>query len=115
VTLTDHFSSPFDREAELNSLYTLTLGPASLPAEELLNSNAWHELTLSWDFRSKTCRVETDGRADHVIPQLKTISEGANYLRFRVLSDEPSRGGLLVESVVAQIDLNVPPEKSVPR
>ncbi len=35
VTLTDHFSSPFDREAELNALYTLDAGARTiLSAEE---------------------------------------------------------------------------------
>jgi hypothetical protein len=115
ITLTDHFSSPFDREAELNSLYTLTLGPASLRGAEPLAANAWHELTLSWDFRSKTCRCQIDGRAGRSIPQLRALSEGANYLRFHVLRDGPSRGGLLVESVTVQVDLSVPAEPGAPR
>jgi hypothetical protein len=115
VTLTDHFSSPFDREAELNALYTFALGADSSPASGPLDSDSWHDLALSWDFRSKTCRASIDGRAERVLPQLKAISEGANYLRFRVLSDEPNHGGLLVESVEAKIDLSVPAEGAVPR
>ncbi len=96
----------------------LTLGPERfcLPRSgvEFL-TDAWHELVLSWDFRSKSCRVEIDGRAGHALPQLRAISEGANYLRLRVLSDEPRQGGLMVESVAAKVDLNVPPEIDVPR
>jgi len=99
----------------LNALYTFALGADSSPASGPLDSDSWHDLALSWDFRSKTCRASIDGRAERVLPQLKAISEGANYLRFRVLGDEPNHGGLLVESVEAKIDLSVPAESAVPR
>jgi hypothetical protein len=117
ITLTDHFSSPFDREAELNGLFTISLSAdASLKDGVRIGNDRSHELDLSWDFRDHACRARVDGIEWKVVPQLRVISEGANYLRFRVLSDHPTAGGILIESVEARVDQNVAAESSgVPR
>jgi hypothetical protein len=104
VTLTDHFSSPFDEEAELNGLFTLSLKAGELIANgQTLNASTWHDLDLGWDFTKRVCRVSIDGIAWRAIPQARLTSEGANYLRFRITNREPVSGGLLVESVFAKV------------
>jgi hypothetical protein len=117
ITLTDHFSSPFDREAEVNSVYSFEHHPTTMLLVESARGRekSWHEMALSWDFRTRTCRVELDGLFHAAIPQLRAVSEGVNYLRFRVLSDEPNSSGMIVESVAAKVDLNDPTEVKVPR
>jgi hypothetical protein len=107
--LTDHFSSPFDREGELNGLYTLSLAAgSSLSRGRSLQPAVWHDLELRWDFGKRACRAVIDGADWRVLPQLRLVSEGANYLRFRIQSDRPAHGGLLIESVSAHVERSVP-------
>jgi hypothetical protein len=105
VTLTDHYSSPFDREAELYGLFTLTLSPKETwPSGSPAKAGQTHELVLDWDFAQRTCGVSIDGARWKELPQLKLNSEGANYLRFRVAEDAPAAGGLLIESIAAKVE-----------
>lgn len=100
VSLTDHFSSPFDKEAELHALFALRLMPGlRLPNGDPLRTGTSYVLELRWSFADRNCAVSVDGAHWQNLPQQKLISEGANYLRFRVASDEPADGGLLIESV----------------
>ena len=115
VTLTDHFSSPFDRQADLNGLFSLSLLADRMPADADAGAAAdgapvecWHELELTWDFATRQCLASLDGKRWRELPQLRLASEGVNYLRFRAESDAPVAGGILVESVSADIDLTAP-------
>jgi hypothetical protein len=48
--------------------------------------------------------------------QLKIVSEGAICVRFRVLSDCLDEGGIILESVVAKVDIAIPSsDVQVPR
>ncbi|MBX9791850.1 MAG: glycoside hydrolase [Pirellulales bacterium] len=114
VTLTDHFSSPFDRQAELNGLFSLALSADTMPRRDAdaaggSSSVGWHELVLAWDFATRRCVVSLDGRVWRELPQLRLGSHGVNYLRFRAASDTPIAGGVLVESVAAKVDPTAPP------
>lgn len=115
VTLTDHFSAPFDRQAELNGLFSLSLSADRMPAEAAADEAAsgarnhhWHELELAWDFAKRQCVATLDGKPWRELPQLRLASEGVNYLRFRAESDTPVAGGILVESVSADVDPAAP-------
>ena len=104
ITLADHFSTPFDKEAERNGLFSLNLVEGELlPGGKRLRAGETHELGLNWDFDERACQVSLDGEPWKEAPQRKLDSEGASYLRFHVLSDEPARGGLLIESITADV------------
>jgi len=108
ITLTDHFSSPFDDEAEWNGLFTARLKPGDGPADALLREGTWHDLELSWDAQQRTCAVSLDGRPWKELPQLRILTEGANYLRFRTLANGATPGGIRIESVAARVELVKP-------
>ena len=109
VTLTDHFSSPFDRQAELNGLFSLSLSADSMPASAAgAAADRWHELDLTWDFGTRRCVASLDGSPWRELPQLRLASDGVNYLRFRAESDTPVAGGILVKSVSAAVDPTAP-------
>lgn len=103
ITLTDHYSSPFDAQAELNGLYTLKLAQGGGPDGNRLSSGTWHDLELTWDVRKRACQVSLDGQASKELPQLRLVTEGACYLRFRSLCDPSVAGGIELESVRAHV------------
>jgi hypothetical protein len=106
IVLTDHFSSPFDREAELNGLFHFTLSSDGGSANDRpLEPERSYELGLTWDLDARRCVASIDGMARRELPQLRLASDGVNYVRFRAASDEPSDGGLLIESISSQIEL----------
>ncbi len=110
ITLTDHFSSPFDREAELNGLFQMTLPPIDTPsADDSLESGTWHELALSWDFSLRRCVATIDGRPWRELAQRRLASEGVHYARFRAESDTPQARGILIESISAEIEASAFP------
>src|SRR5262249_11878563 len=103
----DHFSSPFDKEAELNALYSVTLSAnRDLPNSQHLEPGSTHEMALEWNFAERVCKVSIDGSRRSELLQQRLASEGANYLRLRLLDNEPVRGGLLIESVSATVESN---------
>ena len=105
ITLTDHFSSPFDVEGELNGLFTLSLAAEEAgPNGRLLKPNSWHDLELTWDLDKRTCAASVDQSRWAELPLLRLMTEGACYLRFRSLADGPAKGGMLIESVSARVE-----------
>jgi hypothetical protein len=105
ITLTDHFSSPFDVEGEINGLFTLGLSAdGSGPEGHRLKAGAWHDLEFQWDVDTRTCVVSIDQSGWTKLPLQRLMTEGACYLRFRSLADVPTEGGMLVESVSAHVE-----------
>ena len=106
ISLTDHFSVPFDTEAEVQALYDLTIRPdARLAASKIrLEPGRWHRLDFRWDFDRSQCSVFVDDESESVsLPQLRAISDGVNYLRLRSTSEKGSDRGFLVESVQVEV------------
>ena len=108
ISLTDHFSPPFDPEAEVHSLYTLYVSPdGRLNGASGLESKKWHLVNFIWDFAQGTCRVFIDSMSKPtvVLRQLKMLSDGACYLRLRASQLDPllklpkDDTGLLVQFV----------------
>ncbi len=61
IGLTDHFSTPFDREAQIFNLYNIEIGPdGKLPNGRKLTLGQWHDLQLDWSTRRGVCRVTLD-------------------------------------------------------
>ena len=75
----------------------------------------WHTLTLRWDVRAGTCRIELDGQtvrslkphvandlADAQPPQSRAVPNGLSYLMLRSTAARPDPAGWLVDSVSAE-------------
>jgi hypothetical protein len=104
LSLTDHFSVPFDSEAELNAVYDLAIGPdGQIASGTKLAPNRWYELAFAWDPVQRKCSVTVDGRQVAVLPQLKVTNSGPNYLRVHATAERPGDAGFLVESVAANV------------
>lgn len=72
VSLSDHFSAPFDIEDDLWSLF-------NIPMEA--RDDAWHTVRLTWDIAdARACKVEVDGRETSRVA-LEHRTRGACYLR----------------------------------
>ena len=84
LSLTDHFSVPFDDEAELESLWSVRLA-------EILRAGAWHDLEIEWDVDTGGCRLRVDGADTGVLRAQRRATEGASYLRLRLPAAEGPR------------------------
>lgn len=102
VGLTDHYSTPFDAEDVFYNLFNLHLQPGATRGGARLQENRWYTLLLEWDTERRHCRVSLDGRVVATLQQTREAT-GVNYLRFRALGSGPTRGGLLVRAVSADV------------
>ncbi len=101
--LTDHFSVPFDAEDIFHNVFNVEIGSdGALPTGERLQPGRWHDLLLDWDTDRGQCTVMNAGRE---VTKLKLRREtvGPSYLRVRSTAAGPDRGGLLIESVSADV------------
>lgn len=104
VSLTDHFSVPFDPEAELNAVYDLPIQSDGHIAQDVsLSSGAWHEIEFDWSDQLRRCSVSVDGRHVAFLPQMKLSDSGPNYIRIFATSQESGDGGLEIESISADV------------
>jgi len=104
VGITDHFSVPFDEEAEIHNLFNVHIGAdGKVKNGRIAEADAWHTLEMQWDGRKRTCRVTVDGQDACVIPQSRE-SAGACYLRLSSTAEAEGDGGFLVES--AKVDVS---------
>jgi hypothetical protein len=103
ISLTDHFSVPFDPEAELNALYDLAIDADGRLSSTILMPDHWYQLVLAWDPLIRKCIVTVDGRKATVLPQLKLTNSGPNYLRLHATSEQPQDAGFLIDSVAVEI------------
>jgi BNR repeat-like domain len=98
ITLTDHYSVPFDPEAELNALYTFTVASGGLPGSVNLNPGVWHLVALEWNSGRELCSVSVDGRLVSVLRQMRRSST-LSYIRFSSMSETSEASGLDIEYV----------------
>ncbi len=99
IALTDHFSTPFDQEDHIHSLYNLAIDEeGKLEGRTRLESDRWYDLTLEWDNKRSRCTVQLDKKEVSVLP-LRRETLGVNYLRIRSTAEDTDEAGLLVESV----------------
>ena len=100
LSLTDHFSVPFDLEAHMHSAFTIEIGPAGeLPGGGSLPPGEWHDLTLDWSVGDNRCRVRVGGRRIATLPLLRR-TPGVCYLRLSSPARETDAAGFAVRSVV---------------
>ncbi|MEX0643521.1 MAG: sialidase family protein [Pirellulales bacterium] len=102
IGLTDHFSVPWDLEAEFHNAFNLPIAASGelLPGAKL-GLAQWHDLDLAWDTEIGECEVYLDGRQVGTIKDNRRTS-GVNYVRFRSTSAQPD-GGLVIRSVTAEV------------
>lgn len=96
VTLTDHYSVPFDPEAELNALYTFTLAPGETPGRGTIRPGVWHTIELDWDSGRQVCNVSVDGRRVRILKQMRASST-LSYIRLNSVSEKSESAGLEIE------------------
>lgn len=108
--LTDHFSVPWDQEAEFYNVFNLSI-PASgriFPNVRLATSH-WYQLTLQWNTERRKCRVLIDGKLAGVLEDNRRAI-GLNYLRLHSASTEPD-AGLLLRCVSVDVSESWPDAK----
>jgi hypothetical protein len=102
ISVADHYSTPFDLEAELYALYHLHIGQEGLVGNSTqLDPGRWYAVTIKWDAAQNEAVAYIDGRRAAVLPQQHPTESGPNYLRLRAMSEDTSDAGFLVESVAA--------------
>lgn len=98
LLLTDHYSSPFDEQAKLESVYGLQIGGADgakLPAGE------WTDLELAWDGESQQCRVSIGGKQAGVLSSQRRA--GVCYVRLSAIDRTAGGGSLLIDAIEAEV------------
>jgi hypothetical protein len=114
LSLTDHFSTPFDPQDQFHNTFNVEVAPeGEIAGRPALEARRWHKVELSWDtHEDRTCRVSVDGRPVATVPQLHE-TRGVNYLRVVVLSELHDHAGLWIESAAA--DVEPPPARTTTR
>lgn len=106
ITITDHYSTPFDTEDEFHSMFNLLIGPgpdSRLTEASRLEPGRWHLLELGWDCAARReCDVRLDGHAVTALPLLRE-TDGVNYLRIVSTAEERDPAGLWIQSTEAEI------------
>lgn len=102
IGLTDHFSTPFDLEDGFHNVFMLTVGLARSVEGVCLEAGRWQDLCIDWDTSRRKCRVRVNGQLIRIGLQQR-VSAGISYLRLRAAAEEREDGGVLVESVAADV------------
>lgn len=105
LSLTDHFSTPFDPQDQFHNTFNVQVAPEGrIASEPALEAGRWHTVELAWDAQDdRSCRVSVDGRQVATVPQLhETV--GVNYLRVVVLSELHDHAGLWIDSATADVE-----------
>ena len=105
LSLTDHFSTPFDPQDQFHNTFNIEVEPEGrIASEPALQAGRWHTVELAWDTRKdRTCRVSVDGRHLTTVPQLHE-TRGVNYLRVVALAEPHDHAGLWIESTTADVE-----------
>jgi hypothetical protein len=106
ISITDHYSTPFDLEAEQYSLYHLHIVAGGQVGRYRLVPGRWYKVSLQWDAAQNQAFVLVDGKRAEVLPQ-QHPTQGANYLRLRAASEDTADAGFLVQSVDADVSASV--------
>jgi hypothetical protein len=96
--LTDHFSVPFDPEAECYNLFNLNIGADGKLKRTEITTGQWHTLEFEWNVATSECRVSVDGDLADTLP-IQRRTSGVNYLRVTSTAETTDSAGLLIESV----------------
>lgn len=104
ITLTDHFSTPFDTEDAFHSLFNLTFGDGgTLPNGGKIAAAVWHTLEFRWDcVNRRACEVRLNGQPTLTIA-LRKETLGACYLRLISEANEPDAAGWWFDRVHASV------------
>jgi len=106
LSITDHFSVPFDAEDYFHNLYNLRVGArGELPGGAKLEVGRWQDVEIDWDVNKREAGVKVGGKIVGVIKQQRD-SNGASYLRVKSLSKDEEQGGLLIENVDVGVDVS---------
>ena len=105
LSLTDHFSAPFDPQDHFHSTFNVEFGPEGRSGgRPALVEDRWHTVELAWDTQAdRACRVSVDGRQVAAEPQLHETL-GVNYLRVVALAEPHDHAGLWIESTAADVE-----------
>jgi len=101
LSLTDHYSVPFDEEDTLHSVFNLPIGRDGILLKDRLAPDQWHDVALSWDTEQGVCTVSIDGNLAGTV-KARRISKGIHYLRFHPAADT-SGGSLLLDKVDVKV------------
>ena len=103
LTLTDHFSVPFDLEAHIHAAFDVEIGPGgALPDRGRLTTGAWHDVVLDWSAGECRCRVLVDGKPVATVPRIRQ-TRGVCYLRLSSPARETDPAGFAVRSVEVDV------------
>jgi hypothetical protein len=106
ISLTDHFSTPFDLEDHFHSVHNLWIGAdGGLKGGGSLKTGQWHTLELAWNAKEQSCEVSIDEEPVGRLPVVRS-SPNVCYLRLRSTADKTDAAGFLVESVEVVVDAN---------
>jgi len=105
ISLADHFSVPFDLEAELHALFELSIDSEGriTGTHESLAQGRWYDIKMSWDLDQYQCIVTSGNKMLATLPLLNISDSGPNYLRLHASSQSSSDEGFLIESVNASL------------
>jgi hypothetical protein len=104
--LTDHFSVPWDMDAQFYNAFNLPISASELLPGVKLVPERWYKVELSWDTDRGECRVLLDGKAVGSIPDNRR-STGINYLRLRSTATLPD-GGIQIRDLSADVSASWP-------
>jgi hypothetical protein len=103
IALTDHFSTPFDIEDHVYSLFNLEVASdGALPGGTRMSLGRWHDLELQWSVPGRKCAVLVDGKRAGTLP-LRRETTGVCYLRLRSTCQAVDKAGFIVEAVEATV------------
>ena len=99
ISLTDHYSVPYDAEDSLHSVFSFEISAeGALPGGKRLEPDQWHTLEIEFDTRRRTVKVVEGGQELAVLPA-KRESVGISYLRLKSSAPDTDTAGFVVESV----------------
>jgi hypothetical protein len=108
ISVTDHYSTPVDLEAELYALYHLHIGADGRLGKVQLEPGRWYNIAIQWDAAQNEATALVNGQKALVLPQQHPTDGGANYLRLRAMAEDTIDAGFLVKSVEADVSGNTP-------
>ena len=105
LSLTDHFSTPFDPQDQYHNTFNVQVDPdGRIAGQPALEAGRWQTVELAWDtHQDRVCRVSVDGRQLTTVPQLHETL-GVNYLRVVALAEPHDHAGLWIESAAADVE-----------
>jgi hypothetical protein len=104
ISLTDHFSTPFDLEDHFYSVHNLVIDPdGKLPNGTSIAPRQWHTLELAWNAKQQFCEITLNGASAGKLPVVRS-SPNICYLRLRSTADNADESGFLVDSVEVDVD-----------